>query len=213
MTLTRTFACLGVVAVGAAGLATAVPATAHTSLADSSPKDRATVAEPPTVVTLEFTEPVQRDFVQVAVLDADEVHYEDGEAVVDSSTVTQAVQELPAGDYQISYRVGSSDGHPVTGVLTFTVASQVEDDTEQTRPPVETQPPAHNSPPAETESPLPAEQPTASQVPAAGAEDSGSAMRWLGAGAAVAAAAALLFALLRRPGGGAARTESDTGPP
>lgn len=114
-------ALLGVLAALAAGVMSAGPAAAHASLVGSNPEDGAVLAEAPGEVVLEFDEAVQPDFSQVAVLDAEENHYEDGDPESDGQTVTQPVTELPAGDYRISYRVGSADGHPVTGVIAFTV--------------------------------------------------------------------------------------------
>lgn len=202
---------LVLVAAVAGVVLSATQAAAHTTLIGSTPEDGATLTGPPAEVTLEFNEPVQQDFTQVAVLDADDNHYEDGAPQVVGAIVTQAVHDLPAGDYRISYRVGSSDGHPVTGVLTFTVAAQAEESAEPSQTPGQSRPPVQTRPPVETEAPEPVEQPTTTDVAAAGEEDSGTSLRWLGAGAAVAAAAALLFALRRRPGGGPAPPESDTG--
>ncbi|MGH8838941.1 MAG: copper resistance CopC family protein, partial [Jiangellaceae bacterium] len=64
----------------------------------------------------------QTEFGLVAVLDATGVHHERGEPQVVGSIVTQALGALGAGAYEISYRVGSADGHPITGTLIFTVA-------------------------------------------------------------------------------------------
>jgi methionine-rich copper-binding protein CopC len=190
----------------------AAPAAAHATLTGSNPPDGTTVPEPPAEITLEFSEPVQREFVQVAVLDADDGHHETGEPDVVGGTVTQAVATLPAGEYRISYRVGSSDGHPVSGTVTFTVAGQ--DDAE----PSPTPEPSTTSQPDQTQSADQTEQPTAtpqvatSETPVSASEESGSSLRWLGAAAAIAAAAALLFVLLRRPGSPEQPSESDTGP-
>lgn len=118
----RKAAGLGILAALAAGVAlSATPASAHSSLIGSTPQDGAVLGEAPDEVVLEFDEEVQPDFSQVAVLDAEENHYEDGDPVSAGPTVTQAVTDLPSGEYSISYRVGSADGHPVTGVITFTV--------------------------------------------------------------------------------------------
>jgi methionine-rich copper-binding protein CopC len=117
---------LALIAVVAGTVLSAAPAAAHAVLTGSSPEDGATLEAPPTVVELEFNEPIQRDFTQVAVLDSDDNHYEHGDAEVIGGTVTQAVTGLGGGDYRISYRVGSADGHPVSGVLTFTVVSDIE---------------------------------------------------------------------------------------
>ena len=107
-------------------LAAALPAVAHTELIGSSPADGATLTTPPAEVLLEFSEAVQAEFGQVAVLDDADVHHEQGNPQIVGATVTQGVDELSAGTYRISYRVGSADGHPITGTLTFTVTAAAE---------------------------------------------------------------------------------------
>jgi copper resistance protein C len=101
----------------------AVPATAHTELISSTPADGASTATAPREIVLEFNQPVQTQFGQIAVLDAADAHHEQGDLQIVGATVTQRVGELPAGAYRISYRVGSADGHPVTGTLTFSVTA------------------------------------------------------------------------------------------
>jgi len=115
----------GLAGVGCAvlGLAlVAAPAAAHNELIASNPADRAVLDTAPTDVVLEFDQPVQTEFGLVAVLDATGVHHERGEPQAVGSIVTQALGALGAGAYEISYRVGSADGHPITGTLIFTVA-------------------------------------------------------------------------------------------
>jgi methionine-rich copper-binding protein CopC len=107
----------------AGAVLSAAPAAAHAVLVGSDPADGAMLDAAPDVVELEFDEPVQATFTQVAVLDDEENHYEVGDPEVVGGTVTQAVTGVGAGEYRISYRVGSSDGHPATGVLTFTVGA------------------------------------------------------------------------------------------
>jgi copper resistance protein C len=101
----------------------AVPAAAHNELVGSAPADGATVATAPAEVVLEFDQPVQTQFVQVAVLDAIDSHHERGNPRIEGTTITQVLDDLAPGPYQISYRVGSADGHPIIGTLTFTVAT------------------------------------------------------------------------------------------
>ena len=89
-------------------LAAALPAVAHTELIGSSPADGATLTTPPAEVLLEFSEAVQAEFGQVAVLDDADVHHEQGNPQIVGAKVTQGVDELSAGIYRISYRVGSA---------------------------------------------------------------------------------------------------------
>ncbi|WP_166352420.1 copper resistance CopC family protein [Phytoactinopolyspora limicola] len=119
-------------AVAAATMITATPATAHNVLIDTIPDDGSTVTSQPDTVELVFDQYVQDTFAQVAVIDADENPYQVGEPEVDFSTVRQDVGDLPDGDYTVSYRVISADGHPVSGTFTFTLAAggdTAEDDT------------------------------------------------------------------------------------
>jgi copper resistance protein C len=99
------------------------PAAAHNELIGSIPEDGTTVATAPEVVELAFDQPVQREFDQIAVLDEDDGHHEQGEVEIVGGRVRQPVGELEPGTYRITYRIVSADGHPVTGTVTFTVSS------------------------------------------------------------------------------------------
>jgi copper resistance protein C len=94
---------------------------------DSDPRDGATLSSPPSAITLTFSEPVQTSFTQVAVLDSAGGRYESGQPQIDGARVIQPVTPLRNGSFQISYRVVSADGHPVTGTLSFAVAAPVAD--------------------------------------------------------------------------------------
>lgn len=102
----------------------ASPAAAHAGLVGSDPADAATLAEAPEQVTLTFTEEVRQP-AYVFVTGPDGRTHETGEVEVVGAVTTQAVEvpEQSAGDWSIAYRVVSSDGHPISGQLTFTVES------------------------------------------------------------------------------------------
>lgn len=99
------------------------PATAHNVLVGTTPEDGSAVDAQPGIVELVFDDTVQDQFNQVAVLDAEENTYQTGDPAVDENVVTQAVDDLPDGDYTVSYRVVSADGHPVSGTFEFTMAA------------------------------------------------------------------------------------------
>lgn len=120
-----------VLAVGLAVVA-APPAAAHNTLISSSPADGSTATTQPGAVELTFDQAVQNRFAQVAVLDADERTYESGDPEIVGATVTQAVDDLPDGEYTIAYRVVSADGHPVSGTVTFTMAGGTSSPTTST---------------------------------------------------------------------------------
>jgi copper resistance protein C len=200
---------------GVALLLGAAPAAAHNTLSGSTPADDSTVTDPVTEVVLEFDQAVQSDFAQAAVLGADQTPYGSGEPVVDGRTVTQAVEPLPDGRFDVSYRVVSADGHPVSGTVSFTVTGQAAP------PPVET--PTAEPTTAAVPQPTPATEDTA-PVPAAEADPTGAAAAVSentglptaalvgGAMAAAAGVAAVAFlAARRRPGGDVDAGPADTG--
>ena len=111
-----------VVAVAPAFAAAPASLALHARLASSAPKDGATV-ETVEEVVLTFNEDVNPDFVAVKV-SGPEGSETAGKPVVDDTAVTQALAaDLPAGKHTVTYRVVSTDGHPVSGTVTFTTTA------------------------------------------------------------------------------------------
>jgi copper resistance protein C len=145
---------LGVLVALLAAVALAPPVQAHDFLVSSTPESGATVSEPPDQVSLEFNASIGERFAQVAVVGPDGTTYQVGDPVVEGAVVTQAVADIPAGiEVNLSYRVVSSDGHPIGGTVPFTIAPASADEVG----------PAAGSEPAGSE-------PAPSSEPAAGAE-------------------------------------------
>lgn len=120
----RAVAALGLVATLMLLLGLAPAASAHDYLVSSTPEQGAQVDSPPTEVALGFNTSVGQQFAQVAVVDTDGTTYQVGAPVVEGPTVTQQVSGLARGrEYTISYRVVSSDGHPIGGTVEFAVAA------------------------------------------------------------------------------------------
>ncbi|WP_457255870.1 copper resistance CopC family protein [Pedococcus sp. P5_B7] len=116
-------AILGLLLGVLSSLVMATGADAHAALRSISPKDGATVTAVPTKVVLTFNEPIGTSFATVSVAGPDG-SVSEGRAVVDGSTVTQALADnLPNGRYTVSFHVVSEDGHPVSDRTTFSVAA------------------------------------------------------------------------------------------
>jgi methionine-rich copper-binding protein CopC len=104
-------------------LATAGGASAHSELIGSSPGDGQRPRGAVTEVTLTFEEPVDPALTHVVVV-GDRGRAKLGGVSVDRAVVRVPVAPLDiAGDYRISYRVVSADGHPVQGSVDFTVSA------------------------------------------------------------------------------------------
>ena len=160
----RVWAGAGVITVmlaGAVALGVA-PAGAHSQLLSTSPVDGAVLTEPPSSVVLTFNEALIPDVDSISINDAM------GNVVASRSVepvgATLSVpwpDGLPAGAYQVAYRVVSGDGHPVTGAITFTItgaggpASGVASQPESSAGPVDTAEPVVASDAAEGSAVMP----------------------------------------------------------
>ncbi|MCS3494299.1 methionine-rich copper-binding protein CopC [Arthrobacter sp. JUb119] len=99
-------------------------ANAHDQLIGSTPEAGATIQEVPEDITLEFSGVLQSlsgvDSTVVSLtLDGEKI---DTEAKTKGTKVTVTpAKELGNGEYQLAYRVVSSDGHPIENKIGFSV--------------------------------------------------------------------------------------------
>ena len=117
MKLRLLLASLGTVAVLAM---TAVPASAHNVLLDTTPAQGQTVSRTPSAVVLTFDNPAIAMGTQLVVTGpAGNVAV--GPPRLVNNTVTQDLASgAPAGPYTVTWRVTSIDGHPISGTFAFT---------------------------------------------------------------------------------------------
>lgn len=100
----------------------ALPAQAHDRLTSSDPTSGASLESAPKEIELTFSADVQDVGGSVELVDGDGKAVSTGSPVTEGSTVTTAVEDdLAAGDYTVRWRVVSSDGHAISGVIDFTV--------------------------------------------------------------------------------------------
>lgn len=101
-------------------------AAAHSSLENSSPSVGATLAEAPTSIVLVFNEGI-RDFApQIAITVGSQAPVTvtptvDVDTVVADLTGVDIPRDPASVLWKVGYRVVSEDGHPVAGVLEFSV--------------------------------------------------------------------------------------------
>ena len=108
----------------AALLGTVAPAQAHNVLISSDPRNGTELATGPEKITLTFDQPVRQGFAQISVIGPDGARWEEGKTTVDRTKVSVGVKPLgPAGVYAVGYRILSSDGHPVSQKITFTLTA------------------------------------------------------------------------------------------
>lgn len=107
-------------------IASAGPVFAHAALTGSSPDNKSTVAEISEVSVTANEELLYigknaEGFV-LAVRDAENRFYGDGCVLVDGDTASMPIALTVEGQYRVSYRIVSNDGHPIEGSFSFTFA-------------------------------------------------------------------------------------------
>lgn len=188
MSPARRFA-VGMAVAAVAVFATAVPASAHDSLVHSTPEADESLATAPESITLTYSGEllVLGDSTQgavVLVIDESGRDWATGDVEVSGNTVTATVEPgMPDAGYQVRWQVVSEDGHPISGIVPFTIGDA--------------------EPMTATQAPTDADAP--SYVPDASdqsTDETDGGLRLLlvgGAGAAIAVVTLVLYRILRRP--------------
>ncbi|HET9562934.1 MAG TPA: copper resistance CopC family protein, partial [Mycobacterium sp.] len=100
----------------------ASPAAAHAELVNISPANGAQLTSPPNAVRMTFTESVNLVEDGIRLVDHVGAAVPTPDPTVDGRTVTWPMPaNLPEGPYVVTWRVVSSDGHPVSGAFSFGV--------------------------------------------------------------------------------------------
>ncbi|MDX2377147.1 copper resistance protein CopC [Microbacterium sp. LRZ72] len=109
---------------------TAMPmaASAHDELIGTDPEDGAVLEQAPEAVDLRFSaEPLTEEGgTQVRVIDPTGAEVQaDAPETVDNGVI-QAIDADEIGTYTVTWRVVSSDGHPISGEFAFSVGEESE---------------------------------------------------------------------------------------
>ena len=105
-------------------LVPAAPASAHAALVTATPEPGSVIAAAPGVITVTFSEGITPVAGRTQVLAPDGKRIT-GEVTATGSTLRIQVRraDQPLGTYLVSYRIISSDSHPVGGAMTFSVGA------------------------------------------------------------------------------------------
>ncbi|MFP5311078.1 MAG: copper resistance protein CopC [Actinomycetes bacterium] len=115
---------LGFLMLAAAMLGLAGPASAHDAAESTSPAQGAVLAAPPGEVSVTFSNKPLGIGSAFSVKDAGGTEWADGAVQIIDNVASQKLRSGgPAGAYTVSWRVVSSDSHPIEGTFTFTAAA------------------------------------------------------------------------------------------
>jgi copper transport protein len=102
----------------------APPAAAHAELVSITPANGVQLAKPPSEVKLTFTESVNLVDDGIRLIDPVGATVPTNGPTVDGRSVSLPIPaNLPDGPYVLTWRVVSSDGHPITGASSFGVGT------------------------------------------------------------------------------------------
>ncbi|RLP75706.1 hypothetical protein D9V32_09575 [Mycetocola tolaasinivorans] len=102
----------------------ATSASAHDQLLVSDPAQGSVLEVAPTTINLTFSATILNVGTRILVNDAAGTDWAEGEPVSEGTEASVPVRAgLPNGEYTIAWRVVSSDGHPITGVVPFTLSA------------------------------------------------------------------------------------------
>ncbi|WP_344739197.1 copper resistance CopC family protein [Microbacterium awajiense] len=108
-------------------MASAVPAAAHDELLGSYPAAGSTIDGSPAEITLTFSGELLTDLqsatIEVIASNGQDVAVDDP-SVVDTSITQHLDPDPPDGAFVVRWKVVSSDGHPISGEYTYSVASR-----------------------------------------------------------------------------------------
>ncbi|UZX01699.1 copper resistance protein CopC [Arthrobacter sp. CDRTa11] len=108
----------------AAILGVAGPASAHDAAESSTPAQGATVAAPPEKVSVTFNRNPLAIGSQFSVKDSTGTEWAEGAVEIVDNVVSQKLRGgAPAGAYTVTWRVVSSDSHPIEGTFGFTATA------------------------------------------------------------------------------------------
>jgi methionine-rich copper-binding protein CopC len=115
----------GLVLAGVGAASAAAPAFAHDNVVSSRPYNSEVVTKPIDTVTVTFSDELlalgsSTNGFAIEVTDADGGHHESGCVTVDGSDASTGVALGEAGKYDVTWRVVSNDGHPISGTYSFT---------------------------------------------------------------------------------------------
>lgn len=105
-------------------LSSAVPAYAHDAAEGSSPSDGEVVASVPAKVSVTFNNNPLGLGASISVKDSSGAEWADGGVQIVDNVASQSLRPgAPAGAYSVSWRVVSSDSHPIEGTFSFTASA------------------------------------------------------------------------------------------
>jgi copper resistance protein C len=119
---------------------TSAPAFAHSALISSNPEQGSVIEVIPADFSLTFNEELisiegqSVNTLSLSGASGESYSLSETEIAGEFLSASALAGQYPAGDYLLTYRAVSADGHPITGEITFTVQSSTTIDSPMEEP-------------------------------------------------------------------------------
>lgn len=102
-------------------------ALAHAFVIESTPAENEILSTSPSSIRIQFNESLQNGFHSIIVLDSlgKKVPLQKSQINKENQSIigTKIIKKLPKGSYTMQWKVVSADGHPVQGVIPFSIGT------------------------------------------------------------------------------------------
>ncbi|MGE6258032.1 copper resistance CopC/CopD family protein [Heyndrickxia sporothermodurans] len=101
-----------------------IASSAHAYIVNSNPKENEVFSKSPTKIDIEFNEPIQSGFHSLELINSSGKQTKLNAKIKEMTILEANIKDtLPKGTYALQWKAVSADGHPVQGVIPFSIGS------------------------------------------------------------------------------------------
>lgn len=100
------------------------PASAHETVTGTNPEDGQKLSTTPEAIEISFSDTPLSMGSKIQITDSSGTNWAKGDVEIDGDNAVQPIKSgAPAGEYTVTWRVVSSDSHPIDGTFSFTATN------------------------------------------------------------------------------------------
>lgn len=100
------------------------PASAHETVTGTNPEDGKKLSTTPEAIEISFSDTPLSMGSKIQITDSSGTNWAKGDVEIDGDNAVQPIKSgAPAGEYTVTWRVVSSDSHPIDGTFSFTATN------------------------------------------------------------------------------------------
>ncbi|WP_169252862.1 copper resistance CopC family protein [Brevibacterium sp. 'Marine'] len=100
------------------------PASAHEAVTGTNPENGQKLSTAPEAIEISFSDTPLSMGSKIQITDSSGTNWAKGDVEIDGDAAVQPIKSgAPAGEYTVTWRVVSSDSHPIDGTFSFTATN------------------------------------------------------------------------------------------